>query len=1004
MYLGEIVTGQRNKWDLIRKLGEGDAGEVYLVESLLERKQAILKRPRRTTFSSDALRQASQIELEGKILKSLEGLNLDLTTNLHVPVRFDQSSPESGFGEAFFIVIERASGIDLNTMARAARFEVGFQSEDSSPAIYGRFLDRLTSEGKLPEPVLIKVMAALLDLFEKIHFSEMSDEGVKHFGVVWNDVKPGHLYWDLTNKTLTVIDWGNAQFLQADGVSQDRQHSCNDDYFQFMLEMGRFLSEVNPDLYSRLRWPDEILPGTAFSDGVKPLKQKLAALLAEVLEELRSIRSQETELIIAGAPNFEQLGRLENIQNQILDHGAWPDYQAESNYLTRLGLKLASERNMIEFRQVCARNQHLGVNSAEKWQVLMNLVDIAEQSDATIQEAIYQILDAGVANEWPYVLWELLSAFRDQPLPSWWDDICQPIRQLQLNLDHDSLPPYMALNRLYYTLQFDILNLSNSKNLNTTLESDEGDNLLKFVNDEVVKKWKQIEPDPPNSGVEYKDVDIFSEQIDEFLPGTKEHLDKVLDQPRAHAELVMDAWSRKDFEAARRGLRGMLLWDPHRRRLLQADKAILRAAQWLTKVRLGASKAEPFYDFLTEAELEGRELQNQVGFAPWLDAILKAMRMLRQGVRPVDLVMQYPEVNNELPWLYEYRSRETISLPRSRPLQPDQDVNVPPLLKTVSGVKESNFGPGEDLYLGAALDNWVPEARGSSARVFAVSIDTLAGQRSDFAIKIMRPDRIDYSLPLFREEVQILSLLRDVPGVTPMLECGFLKADASAEVLTDTYQKAAIDLRGEMIRFGEGEAQNFLASMDKNIDLGWLPYLVLAKKDHAHNLMVFCDAGHTRGSFLPLRESLYLAVQICDIMQTIHDRNIAYRDHKILHYYWDVPDQRVAMIDWNIAQRHPQGLSEAERQFDLVQFAARALHHILTGRPAQGALPLGPNRPEEIEQASSSYPVQWTYDDERLPNRVKEILEQALNQGYTKFGPLRKDLNDLYQHIPDQPI
>ena len=107
------------------------------------------------------------------------------------------------------------------------------------------------------------------------------------------------------------------------------------------------------------------------------------------------------------------------------------------------------------------------------------------------------------------------------------------------------------------------------------------------------------------------------------------------------------------------------------------------------------------------------------------------------------------------------------------------------------------------------------------------------------------------------------------------------------------------------------------------------------------------------------------------------------------------------MIDWNIAKRQPEGLSEAERQFDVVQFTARALHHIMTGRPAPGALPLGPNRPEEIESAQLQYTVNWTYDDERLPNRVKEILESALTQGYTYIRDLRRDLAQMYKQMPD---
>jgi serine/threonine protein kinase len=173
------------------------------------------------------------------------------------------------------------------------------------------------------------------------------------------------------------------------------------------------------------------------------------------------------------------------------------------------------------------------------------------------------------------------------------------------------------------------------------------------------------------------------------------------------------------------------------------------------------------------------------------------------------------------------------------------------------------------------------------------------------------------------------------------------------------------------------------------------------KRNHQHNLLGYCDAGHTRGWFLPLRESLLLAIQICDILQIAHDRNIAYRDHKILHYYWDPATHGVELIDWNIAKRYTEGLTDAERQFDLVQFGARALHHILTGRPAPGALPLGPNQPEEIERASLNYAVNWTYDDERLPVRVKELLEQVLNQGYTQVRDLRLDLVQVYQQVPD---
>jgi serine/threonine protein kinase len=432
--------------------------------------------------------------------------------------------------------------------------------------------------------------------------------------------------------------------------------------------------------------------------------------------------------------------------------------------------------------------------------------------------------------------------------------------------------------------------------------------------------------------------------------------------------------------------------------LLTAEKAIAAAPGWLSRVRKGASKDEPFYDYLTSLELAGRNLRNQVGGAKWLDKTLEAFKRLRRGTRSVDLMIEYPEIMQECPWLNEYQSREILSLPHTRPIALERQPFVPPESDIV-GVVEGRFGRGQDFHLAEALDTWAPEARGSSARVFAGYLRGPARRSLPLAIKIMRPDQVDYALQLFLEEIQVLTMLRDVPGITPIVECGFIKFAEGQSLPSDESHTSAEDLSGQVIRYGAEQAQNLLASMDRQLSLGWLPYLGLQRRNPEYNLLRYCDAAYTHGWFLGLRESLTLSLQICDILQFAHDRNIVYRDHKLLHYYWDAEAHGVAMIDWNIARREPQGLSEADKQFDLVQFGARGLHHIFTGRPAQGSLPLGPNRPEDIEHASTHYPVNWTYDDERLPNPLRTILEQTLNQGYTQARELRQDLLEIYQQL-----
>jgi serine/threonine protein kinase len=265
----------------------------------------------------------------------------------------------------------------------------------------------------------------------------------------------------------------------------------------------------------------------------------------------------------------------------------------------------------------------------------------------------------------------------------------------------------------------------------------------------------------------------------------------------------------------------------------------------------------------------------------------------------------------------------------------------------------------------------------------------------------MRMQYADYAMPLFHEEALILSQMADVPGITPMVECGFIKFDEGSVLPSDREHTSAEDLTGTILRLGTDEVESFLGLLEPKAAGGWVPYLVIEKIDQAYNLLHFCDAGTTRGRFWPLTDLLRMSVQICDIIEAAHLRNIVYRDHKILHYYWLEERNGVYMIDWNVARLHPEGLRDIEKQMDLTQFGARALHHILTGRTAPGALPMGPTRPEEIEAAAPTYTAQWTYDDRRLPQNLKDVIERVLAGEYISAKKLAEDLKRCYLELPN---
>jgi serine/threonine protein kinase len=1011
---GDIAAGQRQSWSLVKKLGEGDAGEVFLVESLLEKKQAILKRPHRSAFSSDILRQANQIKTEGKILKILETCLLQAGEQpIRAPSLLDLSPPSYDYGENLFIIIEKAPGFDLKTLARAAHFARLDDIDLEAPEIRRQklFLERLVEKGAIPVLLLLRALSGTLKLFERIHYVEGNDEGINFAGVIWNDVKPEHLFWDAEQLILTVIDWGNGQFLDREGRSRDMRFTREADFEQYLEEWGRFLQETSPSLYKRLHWP-ETHTGLIESD-MNLVKTNLHKVISEETRSLRDARRREADLFSISSPTLSHLEKLEGLQKKIIDFGELPKYDAYEKLYERLAAALAFKKSQEKLLQICQEASLSPGVTVEKWDFVRLLVTTAVREGDKWHDALYKAVEKGIQGEWHEALWGLLENAPEGPLPPWWDDVCQGVRRLHLNLDPGFMPPYMVITRLFYTLQAALFKLgdgsskSNGGSNGAPEESSAINPLKKYeilvrtLDEELIKKWKDPEPAPPNAGIQYTDVDRVIDDIESLQPGAKSNLEKALTQARSQASLVMDAWQRKDFEGARRALRQLLLWDPHRRRLLIADRAMRSASPWLLRIRQGVRSDEPLVDYLTSVELAGRELRNQVGPAGWLDNLLTAFKQLRNGYRPADLLMERPELSVEIPWLNEYRSRETLSLPRIKPLALIREQKTPAPFNIAKMNIEGRLGLEQDMLLADPLDSWAPEARGSSARVFLGYLRLQNGELGQFAVKVMRPGRGEYALPLFREEVQILSVLRDAPGVVRMAECGFLLLNEGSDIPAEERRASATSLQGQLERYGFEEVQNYLAVLDSRVGNGWLPYIVLEKFNNDHNLMGLCDAGYTRGRFLPLREGLLLAIQICDILQIAHDRNISYLDHKILHYYWDAHENGVRLLDWNISKRYPQGMTEAEKKFDLVQFAARALHHIMTGRPAPGSLPLGPNRPEEIEQASHNYQTIWTYDDERLPNRLKEILEASLSETYIHARDLRQDLYEVYTQIPE---
>ncbi|MDY6874208.1 MAG: hypothetical protein SVR81_09635 [Chloroflexota bacterium] len=332
------------------------------------------------------------------------------------------------------------------------------------------------------------------------------------------------------------------------------------------------------------------------------------------------------------------------------------------------------------------------------------------------------------------------------------------------------------------------------------------------------------------------------------------------------------------------------------------------------------------------------------------------------------------------------------------------------------------FGPDEKMKLTEPLDTWlsaglrdfaVPEAVGSSARVFLLDYPPLAGDYANNpVIKVMRPDKVQYALPLFQSEVQILTKMAGAPGITPMLGMGFMRVtegrwpDEIAPLTTSLQEESsASDMTGEFELYSPDEGEAFLAELPERVEQGWLAAILLPRR-WEDNLYLRCDAGYTRGEFhrsFSVASALQAAIQICEIMEAAHERGIIYLDHKALHYYWNEPRQQVYVLDWNIGRLIENGDTAESYAFDVLQFSARALHHLLTGRQAPGSVKVGPNRPEDIQNAPEKYEPVWTYDDQkRLTEDELEVLSSAIQSEYKTPAELAKALQPLYNQRQSQ--
>ncbi|OQB83298.1 MAG: hypothetical protein BWX85_01349 [Chloroflexi bacterium ADurb.Bin120] len=589
-HLANSVQGSLYTWQIgDRPIGSGDAGEVYAVVCLEQPElSGVLKRPARVATAGTIQRQAVQIAQEAHALDLLNGLT---GRKAHPPRLLDQA-PDYTRGTAnYFMVSEAASGEALSTM-----------------------LSRAHKAGKpFPRRVIITVLDALFDMFSAAHQA----------GVLWNDVKLEHIYWDNPSGSVSVIDWGNAIFLDD---QHPRTHPRWQDYQQMVEALGSFLQSAAPDLFEDLGW-DEFHNKTLDASLVSTLARRISyqqqVIALQVMEYQSLIR-----VILNNEPALEGLRKIrEYLQVLELTGAPWEreEILQYSRSLVENSLKEKSSQTTVSVTAQVWEifNDSLGL----PWHLLR---EYCRHIDILTHTAFPDLVRHTLNARWRHALWTAGTIARGNPVPIWWDALIPAMRQeaLQTQL----ISPYQACRALY-----------------TWAKESRKQGLL-----------NQLEPILVGWRVKDDEVDVnpFDDKFLELVRNNSDLPGRIISKARQSYALgeeilreLIIAWQEANWEALSKAFRHLFSWDPDRWSVIPLEDQVESLKYWLKDLYEGPQTSNRLQQFLEEMFTTRPAVDRVLGPIPWLSALNDSLNAILQGA-PISSHKEVVTVY--CPWLLHY--------------------------------------------------------------------------------------------------------------------------------------------------------------------------------------------------------------------------------------------------------------------------------------------------------------------------------------------------------------
>jgi len=471
-----------------------------------------------------------------------------------------------------------------------------------------------------PRRVIITVLDALFDLFARAHRA----------GVLWNDVKLDHIYWHNPTGDVSVIDWGNAVFLEAQNDDSRPALPRWEDYQQLVDTLGSFLKHSAPELFTDLGW-DEFQAQELDLPRVSVLARRIA-----YQQQVVSLREMEYQslirVILSHEPTLEGLQKIYTYQQLLEQIGA--PWQREKI--------LAYAQNLIETSAIENDLRSSVQATTLVWELFEEDLDLSwyllreyfRNPDLLTHSSIAPLVSQTLHENWSGALWTLVGMAKTLGAPSWWAQLVPVLRQKALGLVIEA-PFQLCQSVANWMINQESHNIDQSQELFTILDH-----------------WRDKGEDLKESPFDYHFLDIINE-ITNLPRRTSIELKQSFTVGKEAIRQLLQVWVDMNWEELPKALRDLLSWDPDRWALLSLSQHFDTFQSWLMRLFSCPDPGSNIPQFLQKMLEQRPPIENVMGRPPWFMALMNMLTAILDGA---PIAHYRVEVRNWCPWLLDYAS------------------------------------------------------------------------------------------------------------------------------------------------------------------------------------------------------------------------------------------------------------------------------------------------------------------------------------------------------------